>query len=276
MPTLSIVGGSSVETFNNFIRFNVTLSEPSVDMIMVEFRTLRDTASDFDLDNALTGSANNGTLTFAPGETSREILIEAESDTLDERDESLFVRLSNPQNAVLADGANQLDGVGFILDDDGLGPNRAVAAADAQPVETAGGTQRGHVVVAPSRPGTAPITFDVSATPVTADANDFLLTQSVTFAPGQTTAAIAVEIEGDVSQQRDETFSIELVPDCRTSARASWLRRISPVSRSRATRRSSRPAPSPSPMRRGRSRRVGSSRTRWRWPGWPPRTGPIR
>ncbi|HEX8738222.1 MAG TPA: Calx-beta domain-containing protein, partial [Pyrinomonadaceae bacterium] len=59
--------------------------------------------------------ATSGTLTFAPGETTKTITVTINGDTLKEANEFFFVNLSTPSsNAVIADG----QGVGIIIDDD--------------------------------------------------------------------------------------------------------------------------------------------------------------
>jgi hypothetical protein len=59
-------------------------------------------------------ASRSGTLTFAPGETSKTITVPVNGDTIDEPDEQFFVDLSNASNAAIADGR----GIGTILDDD--------------------------------------------------------------------------------------------------------------------------------------------------------------
>ena len=58
--------------------------------------------------------AATGTLTFAPGETSKTITVLVNGDRLAEPNETFFVNLSSPTNATIADG----QGVGTILDDE--------------------------------------------------------------------------------------------------------------------------------------------------------------
>jgi hypothetical protein len=55
-----------------------------------------------------------GTLTFAPGETTKTITVSVLGDTLKEGDESFFVVLSDPTKAIIYDAT----GVGTILNDD--------------------------------------------------------------------------------------------------------------------------------------------------------------
>ena len=56
----------------------------------------------------------NGTLTFAPGQTTKQITVLVNGDLLDEADETFFVN-SRPSNATIADG----QGLGTITNDDG-------------------------------------------------------------------------------------------------------------------------------------------------------------
>jgi len=59
-------------------------------------------------------AAVSGTLTFAPGETTKTIVVSITGDTKKEKDETFFVNLSGPSNATIADG----QGRGTIINDD--------------------------------------------------------------------------------------------------------------------------------------------------------------
>src|SRR5262249_22767771 len=56
----------------------------------------------------------SGTLTFAPGETSKTVLVPTINDNVGEGTETFTVNLSNPTGATIAHG----QGTGTILDDD--------------------------------------------------------------------------------------------------------------------------------------------------------------
>jgi hypothetical protein len=89
--------------------FTVTLSEPATAAVTVNYGTADGTAQaggDYE--------AAAGTLTFAPGETSKTITVAVKGDTRVEANESFFVNLSGAVNAVIGDG----QGLGTILDDD--------------------------------------------------------------------------------------------------------------------------------------------------------------
>jgi Calx-beta domain-containing protein len=90
-------------------RFHVTLSAASGRSVSVDFATQNGTArapSDY--------STILGTLTFAPGETDKVVVVQVRGDTKPEQNEFFWVFLSAPDNGLIADGA----GVGRIRDDD--------------------------------------------------------------------------------------------------------------------------------------------------------------
>jgi hypothetical protein len=94
----------------NQMRLPVSLSgSPTSQTITVQYATANGTA-----EAGTDYTATNGTLTFAPGETSKSIVVPIRGDTVAEPNETLTVTLSNPTNATL--GTAQA--VGTILDDD--------------------------------------------------------------------------------------------------------------------------------------------------------------
>jgi len=92
------------------LRFAVTLREPSVQEVSVDFATEDGTAAageDF--------LEAQGTLIFEPGQTSAEVLVSILSDIVIESDESFTLRLTDPIN-----GETGTDPAGAIVNDDGL------------------------------------------------------------------------------------------------------------------------------------------------------------
>jgi hypothetical protein len=94
-------GGSQV--------FTVQLSSAVAAAVTVDFETADGTATA----NVDYGPAS-GTLTFPPGNQSRNVTLGPFPDDQPEPDETYFVRLSNPQGAVITDG----EGVGTLVNDD--------------------------------------------------------------------------------------------------------------------------------------------------------------
>jgi Calx-beta domain len=109
VPTISVNDVSAVEG-NSEIRFTVTLSAPTILPVTVRFTLANGTAtagSDYFVPTILT-------VYFEPGETSKQVGIFVQNDSLVEPDETLFMNLSDPENATILDGT----GLGTILNDD--------------------------------------------------------------------------------------------------------------------------------------------------------------
>jgi hypothetical protein len=89
--------------------FTVTLSEPATGAVSVNYGTADGTArASHDYEAAA------GTLTFAPGETSKTITIAIKGDNNVEANETFFLNLSAAVNADIGDG----QGLGTILNND--------------------------------------------------------------------------------------------------------------------------------------------------------------
>jgi CSLREA domain-containing protein len=89
--------------------FAVTLSAASSQPIAVKYQTADGTA------NAGTDyAATSGTLTFAPGETTKTITVAVNGDVQPEPDETFFADLFSPTNTAIVKG----QGTGTIVDDD--------------------------------------------------------------------------------------------------------------------------------------------------------------
>lgn len=94
---------------SSLVAFTVSLASASAATTTISYSTTNGTA--------LAGSdytAASGTLTFAPGETTKGILIQTVDDTIIELPETFTVNLSNPTGGSIISG----QGVGTILDND--------------------------------------------------------------------------------------------------------------------------------------------------------------
>ena len=89
--------------------FTVTLSEASSEEIRVDFNTEDDTARE-----GVDYEATSGTLSFAPGETSKTVAVKVYGDILDEENSSFNLNLSNASNGMLIDD----QGIATIVDND--------------------------------------------------------------------------------------------------------------------------------------------------------------
>ena len=149
----------------------------------------------------------SGTVTFQPGQTSTTVAVVVQGDQLDEPDEYVVVRFGNPTNAVLGGFL----GLGFvgITDDD---PTPVVVPGSAAVVEGDTGTKVVQVPVTLSSGSAAEVTVAWSTVMVVGapagQASPGLDYQAasgtVTFAPGQTSATVAVVVEGDTVAEPDE------------------------------------------------------------------------
>src|SRR5262249_30733202 len=116
LPTVSINNISAAEgnSGSSPFSFTVALSAASTNTVTVQYATANGTAtagSDY--------QAASGTVTFAPGEIQKAVLISVLGDTSLEPDETFFVNLTAPTNATIGTGQGQ----GTIVNDD-LGPDR--------------------------------------------------------------------------------------------------------------------------------------------------------
>jgi hypothetical protein len=108
LPTLSITDKSVLEGNSgmNMAGFTVRLSMASGRVVTVDCGTADGSATVGDNDYR----AASGTLSFAPGDTVKTVLVPIVGDTKFEADEQFWVRLNNPVNALIsrAEGAGEI------------------------------------------------------------------------------------------------------------------------------------------------------------------------
>jgi hypothetical protein len=187
----------------------VSLSAPVRKTVWVNYNTADGTAlegSDYD--------AVSGQLIFARGETSKTILVPIRGDSLAEPDEWLSVNiLTGAKNVTIADAA----GVVTIVDDDPRLPS--ISISDAYLSEGNSGTSLMTFTVSLADANGQAVTvnfatygmggLDYLATATAGE--DYLATSgTLTFAPGETTKMITVEIIGDPYSEFNEMFFVHL------------------------------------------------------------------
>jgi hypothetical protein len=148
--------------------------------------------------------AGSGTLTFAPGETSKTLSVAVLGDTASEATETFRVELANPTNAVLQDAV----GIGTIVNDD-TAPT--ISILDSTATEGDSGSVNATFTVLLSSASTNTITVDwrTWAVYTAAVSSDFADSQgTVTFAPGETSQTVTVPILADAVDESDETFMV--------------------------------------------------------------------
>ena len=201
-PTLVVDDRSMTEgdSGTSNMMFTVTASAVSAKTMTVMYATSDGTATapgDYVL--------SAGTLTFVPGQLTRTFVVPVVGDTRDEFDETFVVDLSSPANATIVDG----QGVGTIVNDD---PTPTVSISDVSTVEGDAGTSTATFTVALSAPSGKPISVDYATADGTASSPaDYTADAgTISFAPGLTTSTVDITIEGDVLDEFDETYTVQL------------------------------------------------------------------
>jgi hypothetical protein len=180
--------------------FSLTLSAASAQTITVAYATADGTAtagSDY--------QAASGTLTFAPGETSKTITVQVNGDRLPEPNETFTVNLSGATNATVARG----QGTGTILDDEPHISISDVSKKEGKKTQTTQFTFTVTLSAAYDQPVTMSFrTMDGTAR--TSD-NDYVAKNgTITFNPGETTKTITIQVKGDSKKEANETFYLDL------------------------------------------------------------------
>ena len=204
LPTLSINdisltegnGGSGATTAT----FTVTLSKVSTDTVTVKYDTEQGTASPNEDFLPLPSMS----LTFAPGETSKQLSVMINGDTKAEADETFYVDLFDPTNATLSN----FKGTATILNDD-VAPSVQFDSLNYTVSEDAG-----RLEVQVTRAGDASVPFIVEFK--TEDGNaqqkaDYnIAVGTLKFAAGETSKTISIFITDDAYVEGGETFTLSL------------------------------------------------------------------
>jgi glucose/arabinose dehydrogenase len=181
--------------------FTVSLSGASSQTVTVNYATANDTAtagSDY--------SANSGTVTFDPGQTSKPVSVSVNGDTTFEPNETFNVNLSGATNATISDS----QGVGTINNDDA---QPTISINDVSVAEGNSGTSALGFTVSLSNPSSQTITVNYATQEGTAQVgSDFVHIPggTVTFTPGQTSQPVSVTINGDTTFEANETVDVNL------------------------------------------------------------------
>lgn len=211
-PVISVEGGRITEGFTS-LPFVISLSQASSEAVTVKYRTLPGTATE-GFGNDFSGSGDR-VLTFAPGETSKTVNVSIRGDSLPEVDETVVLEVFDPANASLGGGRRAIREAGWILDDDNVGNRRALFVTSPVVEESVrGGPNYAVFDVLMSRPSTERVEIRYETVNDSARAGlDYVKTSGkVVFEPGQTRAAVRVEILPDTKLEANETFLLRLIP----------------------------------------------------------------
>jgi hypothetical protein len=203
LPGLSIADVSASEGNAGSANavFTVTLSAAATSAVSVTYATANGTAT-----AGTDYTATSGTLTFAPGETSKTLTVAITGDTVVEPTETFAINLSAPVGATLADANAQ----GSIVNDDVAPPPPGMSIADVSVTEGNASTTATFTVTL-SAAATSAISVAYATADGTATGADYTAASgTLNFAAGDTSKTITVTILGDTAVESTETFTVNL------------------------------------------------------------------
>ena len=189
----------------------VRLSEASATEVTVRMILLNGTADvvndvDYDFGSAVRQTQD---LTFAPGETTKTVFLEHNTNEVGEDDESYVVEFINPVGATFTGGQDTLR-ITNVIEDTGL----AIFVTDPRLLEGNKGQKTAIFEVRLSAPSSEQVILDYTTRDETAKAGEDYVAQSgvLTFEPGETVKRVEVPIIGDRIPEISETFSLFVTP----------------------------------------------------------------
>ena len=197
-PDISV--GNSRGGEGSKLAFGVTLSAGSVNEITARWRTADGSAKADEGDYRTA----NGLLTFAPGQTRKEVRVAALQDELDEPAESFHVVITNPTNATLADDV----GEGMIVDDDP--PVGCIPIVDeARAVESDDNIE---FVIKLDKPSGQRVSVNYATANVSARSGEdySAKTGTAVFQRGETQVRVPVALIDDVAMESTEQLRLNL------------------------------------------------------------------
>ena len=202
MPTAMLVVGEATVVEGNADAHNaivqVSLTEPHRHSVSVNYNTADGSAHAGTDYNAVFGK-----LTFARNEMTKSILIPVIGNRVFDGDRSFFVRLSNPNGARIADG----EGIVTIMDDE-----PRIQVSGWVDYEGNSGTTLATFTVELSDAYDEAVTVNYATHDDTAIAGkDYVATSgTLSFAPGEMTKTITVQVLGNTITEPDKTFLVTL------------------------------------------------------------------
>jgi Ca2+-binding RTX toxin-like protein len=146
-------------------------------------------------------------LSFAPGVTQRNFIVQVTGDTVFEPNEQFFVDLSAPTDGTIADA----QGVGTITNDDN---SPVLTINDATITEGNSGTSTATFTVSKTGGTEFNTTVQVQTADQTASAGtDYVAValSTLTFLPSELTRTVTVTVTGDTTFEANVTFAVNLL-----------------------------------------------------------------
>jgi hypothetical protein len=202
---------SAVANESSALAFIVTLSQPSLADVTVQYRTIQDGTALGGVDYAVVSN----TLIIPAGDTTATISVPSFSDSPDDGDENLTLELSDPANAVLVGGQPTLTATGVILDQDGSTFDRGLFVSDPTVLETDTGTTQAVFEdrLSEAFGSTQSLVFTTADGTAIAGPDYVATSGQITFRATQTVAFVTVDIIGDMGIETMESFSLAVTPN---------------------------------------------------------------
>lgn len=183
--------------------FDVHLEAALTEAVSVDFTVSTATAT-----AGLDFQAASGTITFAPGETSKSIPVTIINDTEVENSEAVLLELSNPQGLVVLKNESVH---GIILDDDSNSTAIQLICIPASAVEGDDANTELTFSFVLDRPAADDISVDFVTIDDTANSLDYQASSGSLLIPaGELETFVNITILGDSEQESLERFYLEL------------------------------------------------------------------
>ena len=205
-PSLSVSGQTVSEGAPaGFVRFTVTLTPASGRTVSVSYSTANGTAlapADY--------TAQAGVLTFTEGQTTKTVDVPVVNDTTVEPSETFTLSLNGPTGATIAPPGSA---TGTITNDDVPGGLPTITISDKTVLEPdTGGTvaARFTVTLSTTSSQTVTVTFTTANGTALSGSDYKAKNGTITFTPGQKSKTVSITVMGDVADEPNETFFVNL------------------------------------------------------------------
>ncbi|GBE72822.1 hypothetical protein myaer87_00490 [Microcystis aeruginosa NIES-87] len=218
IPTLAIAATNANQTEGNSgskaFTFTVTRSVITTGSNNVNWAVTGSGSNPANATDFVGGVLPSGVVSFAAGETSKVITVNVQGDATVELNENFTVTLSNATNGTTITTATA---TGTINNDDVAIPILTIAATNASQTEGNSGSKAFTFTVtrADNTTGSNNVNWAVTGTGTfPANAADFvggvLPSGTVSFAPGESSKVITVNVRGDTTIEPNENFTVTL------------------------------------------------------------------
>ena len=206
-PKFSIADASATEgdTGSVNMTFTVTLSASSTSRLTVDYADAGTGTATSGTDYTLVAA---GTLTFAPGVTSRTIAVSVTGDEANEANETVVLELSNPSSGT---GIGRASGTGTITDNDT--PSFSIDSPSVAEGDSSTTSLTFTVSLSPASATQVTVNYADAGTGTATSGTDYTALASsttLTFAAGTSSQTITVSVTGDTTYEADETVVLTL------------------------------------------------------------------